>query len=48
MNCDYCADFIKTDEEYWHFSNLDLNYHIDCLLPSEIMMKKEKRIKENE
>jgi hypothetical protein len=46
MKCDYCGDNIKTDDEYWHFSNLDLNYHTDCLLSSEVMMKKTIHIKE--
>jgi hypothetical protein len=48
MKCAYCGDDIRTDEEYYHFPNIDINYHIDCLLPSELMLKKQRRIKEPE
>jgi hypothetical protein len=46
VKCDYCADDIRIDEEYFHFPNLDLNYHIDCRLPNNLMLENKRLIKE--
>lgn len=46
MTCDYCGDTIDIDDDYYHYPNLDLDYHVGCEPNPEDMLKKEFRRRE--
>ena len=46
MKCDFCGDNIFVGDEYYHYPNIDQNYHLDCIYKDEEIIKKELRYRE--